>query len=226
MNRIVNTYRVGVTSCILILCFTAMAVGSTWEKGSLGIYIYENVEGFHTVSSTAGTEFTNAFLSLFGKIMAYDRIPLESNETVRILEEMTKDRKVSVTAISTWLSSGVISAPTVTFADDDIKFKDLTWHIDQEAVMVDAKNKGMTHALFGSITGLVKSVEGNGSKGRLVSVNAIANLKLVDVSQESVVWAKTYRDVKAGFDARTAFDDAVVDLSAKAGGEVLAFLEK
>jgi hypothetical protein len=211
---------------MLILCFAVMAMGSTGAKGSLGIYIYENIEGYHTISSTAGTELTNALLPVFGKVMAYDRIPLESNETVRILEEMTKDRKVAVTAVSTWLSGGVISAPTVTFADDDIKFKDLTWHIDQEAVMADAKKNGMTHVLFGSISGLVKSVEGMDAKERLVSVNAIANLKLVDVSLGAVVWAKTYRDVKAGFDARRAFDDAVVDLSAKAAGEVLTFLKK
>jgi hypothetical protein len=226
MIRTVKRCRGGVVPCMLILCLAAMAAGSIGAKGSLGIYIYENIEGYHTVSSTAGTELTSAFLPVFEKVMVYDRIPLQSNETVRILEEMTEDRKVAITAISTWLSGGVISAPTVTFADDDIKFKDLTWHIDQEAIIADAKKTGMTHALIGTISGFVKSVEGMDAKGRLVSVNATANLKLLDVSQGTVVWAETYRDVKAGFDARSAFEDAVLDLSAKAGGDVLAFLAK
>jgi hypothetical protein len=226
MKRIVKGCRGGMIPCMLILCFAAMAAGGVEAKGSLGIYIYENIEGYHTVSSTAGTELTNTFLPLFEKVMAYDRVPLQSNETARILEEMTKDRKVAVTAISTWLSGGVISAPTITFADDDIKFRDLTWHIDQEAVIADARKNGMTHALFGTISGFVRSVEGADTKGRLVSVNATANLKLVDISQGTVVWAETYRDTKAGFDARTAFEDAAFDLSSKAGSDVLAFLEE
>jgi hypothetical protein len=225
MHRIIGACMVSVVACILILCFTTMAMADTGAKGSLGIYIYENIEGYHTVSSTAGTELANVFTPVFGKVMAYDNIPLESNETVRILEEMTKDRKVTVTVLNTWLSGGSLSVPTVTFADDDIKFKDLTWHVDQKAVLADAKEKGMTYALFGSISGLVKGVEGEGAKQRLVSVNTIANLKLVDISQGTVVWAKTYREIKAGFDARTAFDDAVVSLSAKAGNEILEFLK-
>lgn len=182
---------------------------------SLGIYIYENIEGYHTVSSTAGTELSNVFLNLFDKVMTIDRVPLQSNETVRILEEMTEDRKIVVTAINTWLTGGVISTPTITFADDAIKFKDLTWHIDQEKVLADAKEKKVSHALIGSFTGMVKSVKEDktGPKGRLISVNVIANVRLVEVPGGAVLWAKTYRDIKAGFDFRTAFDSAVLGIS-------------
>jgi len=225
MHRIINACLAGVVVCILSLCFTTMAMADTGSKGSLAIYIYENIEGYHTVSSTAGTELSNLFIPVFGKVMSNDNIPLESNETVRILEEMTKDRKVTVTVLNTWLSGGGLSVPTITFADDSIKFRDLTWHVDQKAILADAKEKGMTHALFGSISGLVKGVEGEGARRRLVSVNTIANLKLVDISKGTVVWAKAYRETKAGFDARTAFDDAVVSLSAKAGNELLEFLK-
>lgn len=219
---------VGYCLCVLAFLLFLSIADSTSEtsglKGSLGIYIYENVEGYHTVSSTAGTELMNILLPAFTKIMVHDRIPLESNETVRILEKMTEDRKVTLTTINTWLAGGAISIPTITFADDDIKFKDLTWHIDQDAVITDVEMKGMTHVLFGSISGFVKSVEGKDAKKRLVSVNAIANIRLVDISEGTTVWAKTYRDVKAGFDARTAFDDAVVDLSARVGDEIQKFL--
>lgn len=226
MKRWTIVCRISAAAIFLILCLSNTASADTGSKGSLGIYIYENIEGYHTVSSTAGTELTSAFLPAFAKVMAFDRVPLESNETVRILEKMTEDRKVTVTAINTWLAGGAIAAPTVTFADDDIKFKDLTWHVDENAVMADAKKKGMTHILIGSISGLVKQSGGGGAKARLVSATAMANLKLLDVVQGTAVWAKTYRDVKAGFDARTAFDDAVLCISGKAGGEVMEFLKQ
>ncbi|MBN2069952.1 MAG: hypothetical protein JW814_00735 [Candidatus Krumholzibacteriota bacterium] len=199
---------------VLIVCvLTAMIPGLSraGEKaGSIGLYIYENIEGAHTVSSTAGTELTNTLLGSFRKVSVIDKVPLESNETVRILDEMTKDRKVTVTSIHTWLSGGVISSPTLTFADDAIKFKDLTWHIDHEKIIKDATERGLDKVLFGDFSGYIADT--NSSNRKLGSVTVVANLRLMTVKGESVEWAKTYRSVTAGFDPRVTFDEAVVNI--------------
>lgn len=200
--------------CIIVMAILLVLVPAGSESGkkvsSIGLYIFENIEGYHTVSSTAGTELTNVLLKHFKKVSVVDRVPLESNETVRILEEMTKERKVTITSIHTWLSGGVISSPTLTFADDAIKFKDLTWHIDSDKVVRDASEKGLKKILYGSFTGYIG--ETNNVNARLGSVTVVANLRLMTTDGESVEWAKTYRAVTAGFDPRVAFDEAVVNI--------------
>jgi hypothetical protein len=77
----------------------ATSAGAESGKSSLGIYLYENIEGFHTVSSTANARFASSLLPVFTKITTNDKVPLESNESVRILDELTKDRKVTVTTV-------------------------------------------------------------------------------------------------------------------------------
>ena len=192
-----------------LLLISAFSVSGE-KGGSIGLYIYENIEGEHTISSAAGTELGNTLLKHFNKVSVIDRVPLESNETVRILDEMTKERKVTVTSVHTWLSGGVISSPTLTFADDSIKFKDLTWHIDSGAIMKDAGKRGLKKVLYGDFSGYVSP--GNPNNPRLGSVTVVANLRLVTVAGESVEWAKTYRSVMAGFDPRVAFSDAIVSI--------------
>jgi hypothetical protein len=200
----------------------------TKKGGYLGIYTYENIEGYHTVSGAAGTELTNAFMPFFERVVAFDKVPLTSNETVRILENMTKDRKVVVTAINSWLAGGVVSAPTVTIADDAIKFKDLTWHINQDSVLTDAKKKGMTHVIVGTFTGIENPVQSDaeGARKRLRSVNVLGNLRLMDVARGSVIWAKTYRQAKADFDYRLAFDAAVLAVAETAAKEAKEICDK
>ncbi|MFA4946918.1 MAG: hypothetical protein WC674_00195 [Candidatus Krumholzibacteriia bacterium] len=216
---------------VLVVAFSVVAIvltyssqGEAIEKkkgGYLGIYTYENIEGYHTVSGAAGTEMTNAFMPFFEKVVAFDKVPLTSNETVRILEEMTKDRKIIVTAINSWLAGGVVSAPTVTIADDAIKFKDLTWHINQDSVLAEAKKKGMTHVIVGTFTGIENPVQSDaeGARKRLRSVNVLGNLRLMDVARGSVIWAKTYRQAKADFDSRLAFNAAVLTVAETAAKE-------
>ncbi len=197
------------TLSVLLFIWPGLSI-SGGKSGSIGLYIYENLEREHTISSVAGTELGNTLLEYFEKVSVIDRVPLESNETVRILDEMTKERKVTVTSVHTWLSGGVISSPTLTFADDSIKFKDLTWHIDSGAIMKDAGKRGLKKVLYGDFSGFVSPA--NPNNPRLASVTVVANLRLVTVAGESVEWAKTYRSVMAGFDPRVAFSDAIVSI--------------
>jgi len=210
-----------------LVLFTTLGFASpaSMETGtsSLGIYVYENIEGFHTVSSTANTMLASSFQPVFAKITTNDKVPLESNETVRILDEMTKDRKVTVTPLTAWISGNVISAPTLTFANDSIKFMDLTWHIDENALKEDAKAKNLNYALMGSFSGMVKNARGNGSevKNRLLSVTVIANMKLIDLKDDSIIWAWSHTAVAAGFDSRVAFNDAVSNICDIASEELI-----
>lgn len=198
------------------------------QSGALGIYIYESIEGYHRVASTAGTEITSTLLTTFDRVLANDKIPLESNETVRILDEMTKDREVVVTTITTWLRGEVITAPTVKFKDDAIKFTDLTWHVNQDAVLEHAREQKLDHVLIGSITGLVNPVRSaNSESGRqLFSVQAVANLRLLDLEEDSAIWAETYRETQAGFDARSIFETLAAGIGEQAGEDIHAQLTR
>jgi hypothetical protein len=216
--------RVVAALCVGAIVLTCASYGGAIEKkkgGYLGIYTYENIEGYHTVSGAAGTELINSYLPFFERVVTFDKVPLTSNETVRILEKMTKDRKIVVTAINSWLAGGVVAVPTVTLADDAIKFKDLTWHINQDSVLTDAKKKGMTHVIIGTFTGIENPVQtdAEGARKRMRSVNVLGNLRLMDVARGSVIWAKTYRQAKADFDSRLAFNAAVLAVAETAGKE-------
>lgn len=200
-----------------------MATPCRAEKlGKVGVYLYENVEGFHTAGAACGTSLADHLKPYAKGVIAFDKVPLESNETVRILDELTKDRKIVVAAVHTWLAGGAISTPSVTLADDAIKFKDLTWHVNQEAILKEAAKSGLSHVLLGTVTGLVKE-SGNRaaqSGSKLFSVTVQANFQLVDVASGAGLWAKTYRDVKAGFDPRTAFDEGALHVGEMAGKDL------
>lgn len=220
-----NTLLPGILTAVVLCAMLGLAGPASVEAGtkSLGIYVYENIEGFHTVSSTANTKLAASLQPVFAKIAANDKVPLESNETVRILDELTEDRKVTVTPLTSWITGNVISAPTITFADDDIKFMDLTWHVDDNAVIEDAKAKGLSHTLIGAFSGMVKSAGGEGSeaKKRLLSVTVIANMKLINVKDGSIAWSWSHTAVAAGFDSRVAFNDAVSNICDIASEELI-----
>ena len=226
-NRDLAVVAVSIAAIVLALASRGDAIEKK-KGGYLGIYTYENIEGYHTVSAAAGTELTNAYLPFFERVVAFDKVPLTSNETVRILEEMTKDRKIVVTAINSWLAGGLVAAPTVTLADDAIKFKDLTWHVNQDSVLADAKKKGMTHVMIGTFTGIEIPArsDAEGAGKRLRSVNVLGNLRLMDVARGSVIWAKTYRQAKADFDSRLAFDAAVLTVAESAAKEAKEILDR
>lgn len=209
-------------ACMLLILICIMmpqdVLPSDYEGKAIGVYLYENIEGYHTVSSTAGTVLSNDLLTLFGKVTSVDKVPLESNETVRILEGMTEDRKVVITALNTWIAGNVISAPSITFADDAIKFKDLTWHVDDNAVREDAKKKNLDYILTGAFSGMVK--QASSGNGKLKSVTVIANMRIMDLNGDAIVWSGSFSETAAGFDPRVAFNDAVMNLCKKAGKEI------
>jgi len=226
MRRVTRSVRLVPLICIAVIVLAFQCQALETPKGFLGIYAYESIEGQHTVSSAAGTELANAFIPLFAKVIAFDKVPLTSNETVRILEKMTKDRKLVVTAINTWLAGGVVTAPTLTLADDSIKFKDLTWHINQDTVLADAKRNGMTHVIIGTFTGIANPpAEGEAPK-KIRPVSVLGNLRLMDVAKGTVVWAKTYRQAKADFDSRLAFNGAVLKIAETAAKDATAALQQ
>lgn len=210
---------------IVTLATLSVSVAAA-ATGALGIYVYENIEGYHRVASTSGTELSAALLTAFARVMAYDKIPLQSNETVRILDEMTKDREVVVTSITTWLHGEILAMPTVKFKDDAIKFSDLTWHVDQDKVVADAKTNKLDHILIGSITGLVNPVQSASSPSgrKLFSVQAMGNFRLIDLRNETTVWAQTYRETQAGFDTRGVFDELAARVGEAAGRDIVAAL--
>jgi hypothetical protein len=209
-----------------ITALIAPAPAQAEKLDRVGVYLYENVEGFHTAGAACGTSLAEQLAPNAKGVIAVDKVPLESNETVRILDELTKDRKTVIAAVHTWLAGGAISTPSVTLADDAIKFKDLTWHVDQEAILKEAGKMDLSHVLLGTVTGLVKE-SGNRaaqSGSKLFSVTVQANFQLLEVASGTGLWAKTYRDVKAGFDPRTAFDAGALHVGEMAGKDLAARL--
>ena len=204
-------------SIVIFTVVTLSASDCIAGKKSVGVYIYENIEGYHQSAAVSGPAMFDSLKEMFGTVNFVDKVPLESNETARILEEMTEGRKVVVSNINTWLTGGVISSPTITFADDAIKFKDLTWHIDENKILEEAKAQKLTHVLIGTFTGKVK---GSSTNGKTLAVNVSASLKLLSTTGSGVIWAKYYNDVKAGFDARVAFEDAAITISKQAGKDL------
>jgi len=165
-------------------------------------------------------------IPIFKRVTTNNKVPLESNESVRILSDMTKNRNVEIVALNTWIAGNIISAPTVTFADDDIKFRDLTWHVDENSINKSAKKIGLDMVISGSFTGLVRqsTAAERIQSNKLSSVSVIANLKLMNVTDQGVIWTKTYNEVVAGFDPRVAFNEAVLNISKKAATELKSFL--
>lgn len=194
--------------------------------GNTGVYIYENLEGKHSSASTCAVALVAHMRNHATGIVSFDRVPLQSNESVRILDQLTKDRKIIVTNISTWFGGGVVAAPTVTLADDALKFADLTWHIDRDAVLRDAADKRLAQVIVGVAEGLIKQSErpAGSSGSRLVSVTIEVNIQLLQVGTGMALWANTYTAVQAGFDPRAAFALGLQELGKTIAADIQAFL--
>jgi hypothetical protein len=213
---------------LLALTFLAMIGVSETLAGpiKLGIYVFENLEGQHTQSSTFGTRLGADLLPVCEKIVVEDSVPLESNETVRILDEMTKNRKVIVTTLRAVAKDGVVEFPTIAFADDSIKFTDLTWKVDDNKVLEVAKTSGVTKCLMGTCEGIVTRPSADSASGRrgLVAVTASVNVRLLTVPDGEAEWMNTYRQVVSHTDARLAFEQAIEMVSAQVAKDLRKFL--
>jgi len=208
----------------MLSCAGIAMAGQDLSKFGVGVFIYENLEGYHLSGSMSGTSSSTALQTVFERIRVFDRVPLESNESVRILTEMTEGREVVLTPIRVWLTGGIIQPPTITFKDDAIKFQDLTWHVDQPACFSLSSESALEYVLVGSITGLVnevKSVDSTGGRD-LTTVQVAATLQLLEVSTSRAVWANSYRPKRAGFDPRTTFIDLLAELGDEVGKDIAA----
>ncbi len=208
----------GLQIVLLSIVVITLAVPTATPKDSavkLGIQVFENLEGYHTQTSELGTRLGKVLMSALESIDIDDQVPLQSNETVRILDEMTKGRKVIVTTLHALSTTGGVNYPTIVFADDAIKFADLTWKLDEDAALKRAKAKGMTHCLTGVCTGLVTVPHEDTAAGKrnLSSITANINLRLHDLSTGKTVWMNTYQQVVAHSDPRLAFIQALEDIA-------------
>jgi hypothetical protein len=215
------SFRVGTVAAVVLAAMLSASVAGA-GLGRVGVYVYESVESYHSAGATAGTAIATALLPLADSAIAFDRIPLQSNETVRILSEMTKGREIVMSAVVATLAGGIIASPTMKMADDDIKFKDLTWHVDYDAVVADATKRGLTHVIVGTATGQVREAADQAAKSgsKLISVTVQVNLQLIDMKTGGALWAKSLRHVQAGFDPRVAFDEGLLAVSEKATTEL------
>ncbi len=212
-------------SFITILPSSQFTVAS--EPIKIGIFIFENLEGVHTQSSNFGTQLGSKMMPWCGKVHIEDSVPLRSNETVRILDEMTKDRKVVVTTLLAYQKGGGIDYPAVVFADDDIKFIDLTWKVDGEKATEAAKKAGLNYCLIGTCKGLVTPPNKDTAAGKrnLSAVTASVNIRLQNVSNGEQEWMNTYRQVVSHSDPRIAFEQAVEMVADQIAEDLEAYFE-
>ncbi|UCG52688.1 MAG: hypothetical protein JSW58_03825 [Candidatus Latescibacterota bacterium] len=191
----------------------------------LGIFVFENLEGYHTQSSTFGTKLGAELLPAFEGVHVEDSVPLQSNETVRILDEMTKDRKVVLTTLHATVKDGVIDYPAVVFADDAIKFVDLTWKVDDEGALELAKESGLSHCLMGTCKGIATppSEDSPAGKRKLTAVTASVNVRLHNLSSGEAEWMNTYRQVVSHTDPRLAFEQAVEQVAVQVASDLGEF---
>jgi hypothetical protein len=227
MKKRRNDVRQHVLLSLVCAISLVMVVFSESPAGppKLGVYVFENLEGYHTQSSTLGTRLGAELLPLCEKVVVEDSVPLESNETVRILDEMTKDRKVVVTTLHAFAKDGGVDYPSVVFADDAIKFADLTWKVDDGKVLELAKASGDTHCLMGTCEGIATKPSKDSASGRrgLVAVTASVNIRLLSVSDGKAEWMNTYRQVVSHTDPRIAFEQAIELVSAQIADELREF---
>ncbi len=213
----------------LIGCFTLAISPAATTAGDmkLGIFVYENLEGDHTPSSTFGTHLGSMLMPVCKNIKVEDSVPLKTNETVRILDEQTKDRKVVWTTLSTYAEKGAVDYPAITFADDDIKFMDLTWKVDGDKVVAAAKKAGLTHCLMGTCTGYVTppSTESAAGKQGLTPVTASVNVRLHNLATGKDEWMKNYRQVVPHTDHRIAFEQAIEMVSERIAKDLSVYVK-
>lgn len=214
---------------LIVICLVLAVPGPTPanESVKLGIFVHENLEGYHTPSSTFGTYLGSELLPVFKNLKVEHAVPLQTNETVRILDELTEERKVVWTTLQAVATNGAIEYPSVTFADDTIKFRDLTWKVDEARVAELAKKAGLTHCLVGTCTGYAASTDAKsvvGSRG-LTPVTASVNVHLLNLKTDKTEWMKNYRQVVPHSDPRIAFEQAVEMIAEKIAGDLNAFFK-
>lgn len=218
-----RTLRTVVSLLLTVLLSSGIADGAEhYSEQSVGIFLYENLDGRHASSSLAGTSVSSSLNGVFGSVRVLDKVPLVSNESVRMLSAMTAGREVTISAIRTWMVGGIIQAPTITLADNAIKFRDLTWHLDQESCLAWCADQGLDFALVGSVTGRTNPVEsvrsGGGRKPH--SVHAVAGLQLIEIATQKATWTHTYAPKGVGFDPQIVFSDLMVQLGENIGRDI------
>jgi len=227
MERRRNVPRLGIWLFPWVSAFLAMIAFSAPLAGPvrLGIYVFDNLEGRHTQSSTFGTRLGAELLPVCEKVKVEDSVPLESNETVRILDEMTKERKVVLATLHAVSRNGELEYPAIVFADDAIKFTDLTWKVDEKKVLGAAEAAGLNHCLMGTCEGMATEPNLDSAAGRrgLIAVTAVANVRLLSVPAGEAEWMNTYRQVVSHADPRLAFDQAVEMVSVQVAEDLREF---
>jgi hypothetical protein len=145
---------------------------------------------------------------------------------VRLLDELTKDRKVVVTTLTAAFKNGAVDYPAVTFADDDVKFTDLTWKVDLEKTISSAKEAGLTHALVGTCAGIITEPHEKSAAGKreLMAVTASVNVRLFNLATGEADWMNTYRHVVSHTDPRLAYEQAAEAAAAEVAGDLKKIL--
>jgi hypothetical protein len=224
----INNYLVVLCALAAAAILAAAAAGpSAADSMNLGIFVYENLEGYHTPSSTFGTYLGSKLMPVCKTIKVEHRVPLQTNETIRILDEETEDRKIVWTTLDAFFNNGTIDYPAVTFADDDIKFRDLTWKVDEETAVKWAREAGMTHCLMGTCTGYVtipsKKTE-VGQRGLKV-VTASVNIQLYNLKTGETEWMQNYRQVVSHMDNRIAFEQGAEMVADRIAKDLSIFMD-
>ncbi|NIO29538.1 MAG: hypothetical protein GTO29_13405 [Candidatus Latescibacteria bacterium] len=226
-----NRKYIGICSLIVLFAVAVILLcprsTSADKPIKLGIFVFENLEGIHTQSSTFGTSLGSQLMPMLEKVRVEDSVPLQSNETVRILDELTKDRKVVMTTLHAVFRNGVIDYPAVVFADDAVKFIDLTWKVDDDKTMELAKETGLSHCLIGTCQGIATAPHEESAAGRrgLTAVTASVNVRLHNISSGEAEWMNTYRRVVSHTDPRLAFEQAVEMVAEDIAEDLKGFFE-
>ena len=175
---------------------------------TIGIYVFENLEGRNVTSSTAATILARELRDAGEQVSVASRVPLQSNETIRLLDEMsTGETLVSTRTATAFAGGGVIQFETTKISDEVLKYTDLTWHIDQAALMDLAKEAGVDYVLMGDVRGTLLPPSSVGG-GKLRSVEVSGRLQLVNVKTGMADWSDILRSRQADFQEDLAFDKA------------------
>lgn len=191
---------------------------------TIGIYIFENLEGRNVTSSTAATILARELRDAGMQVSVASRVPLQSNESIRLLDELaTGETLVSTRTATAFAGGGVIQFETTKISDETLKYSDLTWHIDQNALMEQAKEAGVEYVLMGDVRGTLLPPSSVGG-GKLRSVEVSGRLQLVKVGTGMADWSDILRSRQADFRAELAFDKAAESGAQKVAKSLLETL--
>jgi len=158
------------------------------------------------------------------QVSVASRVPLQSNETVRLLDELsTGETLVTTRTARAFAGGGVIQFETTEISDETLKYTDLTWHLDQNALMEQAKEAGVEYVLMGDVRGTLLPPSSVGG-GKLRSVEVSGRLQLVKVGTGMADWSDILRSRQADFRAELAFDKAAESGAQKIAESLLGTL--